>query len=140
MSDPQAFTREKGEDGVLVLTLDVPGEKVNTLGKGLIAGFEALLADVEKDPSIKAVVIRSGKPDNFIAGADIKDFTQIRSAEEGQALSRAGHAIFDRVERRGCRWWRRSTAPASAAGRSSRSRAATASPPTTRRRRSACPR
>ena len=99
MSDPQAFTREKGEDGVLVLTLDVPGEKVNTLGKGLIAGFEALLADVEKDPSIKAVVIRSGKPDNFIAGADIKEFTQIRSAEEGQALSRAGHAIFDRVEK-----------------------------------------
>jgi 3-hydroxyacyl-CoA dehydrogenase / enoyl-CoA hydratase / 3-hydroxybutyryl-CoA epimerase len=98
MSDPQAFTREKGEDGVLVLTLDVPGEKVNTLGRGLIAGFEALLADVDRDSTIRAVVIRSGKPDNFIAGADIKDFTQIRSAEEGQALSRAGHAIFDRVE------------------------------------------
>ncbi|MFN8092393.1 MAG: fatty acid oxidation complex subunit alpha FadJ [Vicinamibacteria bacterium] len=98
MSDPQAFTREKGEDGVLVLTLDVPGEKVNTLGKGLIAGFEALLAEVESDRAVKAVVIRSGKPDNFVAGADIKDFTRIRSAEEGQALSRAGHAIFDRVE------------------------------------------
>jgi len=98
MSDPQAFTREKGEDGVLILTLDVPGEKVNTLGKGLIAGFEALLAEVGSDTSIRAVVIRSGKPDNFIAGADIKDFTQIRSTEEGQALSRAGHAVFDRVE------------------------------------------
>ena len=98
MSDSSAFTREKGEDGVLVLTLDVPGEKVNTLGKGLIAGFEQLLAEIEKDPQIRAVVIRSGKPDNFIAGADIEDFTQIRSAEEGEALSRTGHAIFDRIE------------------------------------------
>jgi len=101
VSEASAFTRDKGGDGVLVLTLDVPGEKVNTLGKGMIAGFEALLDEVEKDPSVRAVVVRSGKPDSFIAGADIKDFTRIRSAEEGEALSRAAHAIFDRIE--GCR-------------------------------------
>ena len=82
-----------------MLTLDVPGEKVNTLGRGMIAEFETLLAEVEKDESVRAVVLRSGKPDSFIAGADIKDFTRIRSEEEGEALSRAGHAIFDRVER-----------------------------------------
>ena len=43
-------------------------------------------------------MIRSGKPDNFIAGADISDFTRIRSAEEGEALSRAAHAVLGRVE------------------------------------------
>ena len=98
VSDTSAFTRQKGDDGVLVLTLDVAGEKLNTLGKGLIAGFEALRAGIESDSTIRAVVIRSGKPDSFIAGADIKDFTKIRSAEEGAALSRTGHAIFDRIE------------------------------------------
>ena len=42
-------------------------------------------------PPCKAVVLRSGKPDNFIAGADIKDFTRDpQRAEEGEALSRAG--------------------------------------------------
>jgi 3-hydroxyacyl-CoA dehydrogenase/enoyl-CoA hydratase/3-hydroxybutyryl-CoA epimerase len=95
------FTREKDADGVLVLTLDVPGEKVNTLGKGMIAEFERLLSEVEADQSVRAIVIRSGKAENFIAGADIKEFTRIGSAEEGEALSRAGHAIFDRLE--GCR-------------------------------------
>ena len=98
VSDTSAFTREKDADGVLVLTLDVPGEKLNTLGQGMIAEFEQLLSEVEDDPSVRAVVIRSGKPDSFIAGADIKDFTRIGSAEEGEALSRAGHAIFDRLE------------------------------------------
>jgi 3-hydroxyacyl-CoA dehydrogenase/enoyl-CoA hydratase/3-hydroxybutyryl-CoA epimerase len=98
VSETSAFTREQGGDGVLVLTLDVPGEKVNTLSKRLIAGFEALLGAIEKDAAVRAVVVRSGKPDNFIAGADIKDFTSIRSAEEGEALSRTGHAIFDRIE------------------------------------------
>ncbi|HEX9186424.1 MAG TPA: enoyl-CoA hydratase-related protein, partial [Vicinamibacteria bacterium] len=101
MSAPGAFARERGADGVLVLTLDVPGEKLNTLGKGLIAEFEGILDEVEKDGGVRAVVVRSGKPDSFVAGADIKDFTRIRSSEEGEALSRAGQAILDRVE--GCR-------------------------------------
>jgi 3-hydroxyacyl-CoA dehydrogenase/enoyl-CoA hydratase/3-hydroxybutyryl-CoA epimerase len=99
MSEAPAFTRAMGTDGVLVLTLDVPGEKVNTLGRSLIDGFEALLAEVEADASVRALVVRSGKPDSFVAGADIKDFTLIHTAEEGEALSRRGHAIFDRVER-----------------------------------------
>ncbi len=92
-----AFTRID-EKGVTILTIDVPGEKVNTLGSGMIREFEALLGDIEKDQTVKAVVIRSGKADNFIAGADIKEFTKIGSAEEGEALSRVGHAIFDKIE------------------------------------------
>ncbi len=97
MSDASAFTREQGSDGVLVLTIDVPGEKVNTLSAGMIAEFEALLGEVEQDAAVKAVVIRSGKPDGFIAGADIKDFTRLRSAEQAEALSRAGQAAFSRL-------------------------------------------
>ncbi len=93
-----AFDTELGGDGVLVITLDVPGEKVNTLGRERISEFERLLEGVESDVAVKAVVFRSGKPDNFIAGADIHDFTRIRSAEEGEALSRAAHAILARVE------------------------------------------
>jgi len=93
-----AFACERGTDGVAVVTLDVPGEKVNTLGRARIAEFEALLSEIERDLAVQAVVIRSGKPDSFIAGADIKDFTAIRSAEEGEALSRAAHAILGRVE------------------------------------------
>ncbi len=98
VSDTEAFTRELGSDGVLVLTLDVPGEKVNTLSRRLIGGFEALLDGIEKDTAVRAVVVRSGKPDSFIAGADIKDFTAIGSAEEAEALSREGQAIFGRLE------------------------------------------
>ena len=48
---------------------------------------------------MKAVVIRSGKPDNFIAGADIKDFMRDHvGARRARQLSRAGHAILDRLE------------------------------------------
>ena len=93
-----AFTREKDEHGVLALTLDVPDAKVNTLGRELIAEFDGLLDEIGRDQTVRAVVLRSGKPDSFIAGADINDFTRVASAEEGEALSRSGQAILDRLE------------------------------------------
>jgi hypothetical protein len=99
------LVRELGQDGVMVVTIDVPGEKVNTLGKAMMAEFDALLAELEAPGSVRAMVVRSGKPDNFIAGADIKDFVAIRSAMEGEALSRAGQALLDRLEAVPVPWW-----------------------------------
>ena len=98
MSGPRAFTKEVDADGILVLTLDVPGAKVNTLSKAVLEEFQWLMTETEADREVKAVVFRSGKPDNFIAGADIKEFLAIRSALEGETMSRAGHAFLDRLE------------------------------------------
>src|SRR4051812_47859425 len=97
-SAARAFSQELGGDGILVLTLDVPGEKVNTLGKALMQELHDLLGEIEKRTDVRGIVLRSGKPDNFIAGADIKDFTAIRSSLEGETLSRQGQAILDRLE------------------------------------------
>jgi 3-hydroxyacyl-CoA dehydrogenase/enoyl-CoA hydratase/3-hydroxybutyryl-CoA epimerase len=92
-----AFRQELGDDGVLMLTLDVPGEQVNMLGRGMMEELHGLITDLESRADVAGVVLQSGKRDNFIAGADIKDFVQIRSAMEGETLSRAGQAILDRL-------------------------------------------
>jgi 3-hydroxyacyl-CoA dehydrogenase/enoyl-CoA hydratase/3-hydroxybutyryl-CoA epimerase len=47
---------------------------------------------------VRGAVIMSGKPDGFIAGADINEFVALRSAEEASALSRRGQALMQRVE------------------------------------------
>jgi len=87
------------DNGIAVVTLDVPDESVNTLGPAVVEEFTALLDRIERDPAIGAVVFTSGKPENFIAGADIQQFTTITSASEGEALSRSGQAVMDRIER-----------------------------------------
>jgi 3-hydroxyacyl-CoA dehydrogenase/enoyl-CoA hydratase/3-hydroxybutyryl-CoA epimerase len=87
------------DNGIAVVTLDVPDESVNTLGPAVVEEFTALLDRIERDSAISAVVFMSGKPDNFIAGADIQQFTTINSASEGEALSRSGQAVMDRIER-----------------------------------------
>jgi 3-hydroxyacyl-CoA dehydrogenase / enoyl-CoA hydratase / 3-hydroxybutyryl-CoA epimerase len=86
-------------DGIAVITLDVPGEPVNVLGSGLVGEFERVFGQVAEDATARAVVIVSGKPDTFIAGADINEFTRIRTAEEGEALARSGQETINRVER-----------------------------------------
>jgi 3-hydroxyacyl-CoA dehydrogenase/enoyl-CoA hydratase/3-hydroxybutyryl-CoA epimerase len=63
----------------------------------MMTEFRGLLADVERRPGLRAVVLRSGKPDNFIVGADIADFGLVRSQLEGETLSRDGQAILDRL-------------------------------------------
>lgn len=43
---------------------------------------------MEKDDSVKAVVLMSGKPNSFVAGADINMIKKCKSAEEVEKLSR----------------------------------------------------
>jgi 3-hydroxyacyl-CoA dehydrogenase/enoyl-CoA hydratase/3-hydroxybutyryl-CoA epimerase len=94
----RAFRTALGPDGVMVATLDVPGERMNTLGRGMMEEFASLLAGLEARSDVRAVVLISGKPDNFIAGADIKDFTRVRSALEAETMSREGQALLNRLE------------------------------------------
>lgn len=86
-------------DDVLVVTIDRPGVSLNTLSTALIGEFEGMLARVEDDALIKAVVLISGKPDSFIAGADIEQFLEITSAADAERTSRTGQDLLDRLER-----------------------------------------
>ena len=86
------------ENGIAVVTLDMPGEPVNKLNAAAKREFEALLSRLRDEPAVRAVVLLSGKPENFIASADIEEFTQIRTQDEATALSREGQEMIDRVE------------------------------------------
>jgi len=85
------------EAGVAVVTLDVPGAPVNTLSSAVAQEFDGLLTRLEDDAEASAIVLISGKPDNFIAGADIEEFTRLRTAEEATSLSRRAQELMNRV-------------------------------------------
>lgn len=86
-------------DGVGVVTLDVPGESVNTLYPALSDELEAALTRLESDASVKAVVITSGKKDGFIAGAKIEMIAEVTSAAQAAELSRKGQQGLNRLEK-----------------------------------------
>ncbi|HTH65268.1 MAG TPA: fatty acid oxidation complex subunit alpha FadJ [Gemmatimonadales bacterium] len=85
------------KDGVAVVTLDTPGAPVNVISRRVKEEMYEMLAALERDASVKAVAFFSGKPDNFIAGADIEEFVQLKSAADAEQLARDGQALLDRV-------------------------------------------
>jgi 3-hydroxyacyl-CoA dehydrogenase/enoyl-CoA hydratase/3-hydroxybutyryl-CoA epimerase len=85
------------ESGTAVITLDVIGAPVNTLSTTVAEEFDGLLTRLESDPMVGSIVLISGKPENFIAGADIEEFTRLHTAEEATALSRRAQDLMNRV-------------------------------------------
>ena len=86
-------------DGVAVITLDVPNAPVNTFGRNVREEFVSVLDRLERDQGIRAAVIRTGKPDVWVAGADIEEFLAIETASQAEAMSRDGHALLERLEK-----------------------------------------
>ena len=86
------------EDGVAVITMDLPNEPVNKLNQAVKDDFIELMRRLDGDASIQGAVLISGKPDTFIAGADIEEFLQVRSADDAERLSLDGQSLLDRLE------------------------------------------
>ena len=84
-------------DGVAIVTYDIPGEPVNTLNAAFAEEFERVFGEALSDPKIKAAVIVSGKPDSFIAGADISMLKNVTTASQGTELCRTGHRAILRI-------------------------------------------
>lgn len=86
-------------DAIATITFDLPGSAVNTVSRAVQVELEALLDGLERDAAILGAVLVSGKQDSFIAGADIEEFLAWTTPQQGEAASRTGQALLDRLER-----------------------------------------
>src|ERR1700710_1118358 len=66
----QQFRAERSERNVLHLVFDMPGRPMNVFSNAAIAEL-AIFSRWLRDSDVKGVVIRSGKPSAFCAGADL---------------------------------------------------------------------
>ncbi|MGD0491701.1 MAG: 3-hydroxyacyl-CoA dehydrogenase NAD-binding domain-containing protein [Steroidobacteraceae bacterium] len=88
-------------DRVAWLTCDTPGTSTNVLSATVLTELAAALSEIAQlEP--RGVVVRSGKRSGFVAGADIKEFVELRSPEDAYALIRSGQQVLDRLENLAC--------------------------------------
>ena len=106
VESPSTAARFNGEalstenrSGVLIVTLDQPGDAVNKVDRSLGADLEQVLEQVDRDRTVYAVVIISGKADIFIAGADIEQFLEFRTEEDAEGASRYGQRLLNFIDR-----------------------------------------
>src|SRR5689334_1281744 len=91
---------ERDADGIAWLTFDKAGASTNTLSAESLQEFRAVLREVSGSPP-RGLVIRSGKENGFIAGADIDEFSEIHDAAGVRAILRRGWDTFERLARAG---------------------------------------
>jgi 3-hydroxyacyl-CoA dehydrogenase / enoyl-CoA hydratase / 3-hydroxybutyryl-CoA epimerase len=91
-----AWTITRDPQGVAVLTLDIPERSANTLGSAVLHELALRLDELERTPPA-GLILRSGKPGGFIAGADINEFTTFATVEDALRSIRLGQGLCDRV-------------------------------------------
>jgi len=85
------------DGGVAYLTLDKQGTGTNVLSGHIMQELDERISELVAAPPA-TLILRSAKASGFIAGADIKEFTDLKTADEAFGLIRTGQAVLDRLE------------------------------------------
>lgn len=86
-------------DGALgELRLDNPA-KMNALTVAMLDELAAHLEEIERDPSVRAVMLTAEGERAFCTGADINGWGDLSPAEFARHWVRDGHRVFDRLAR-----------------------------------------
>ena len=101
MNETKNWHSKTDSDGIVWLCIDVENASANLLSKQVMSELMDILAVCESDPP-RGLVIYSGKNNGFIMGADINEFTKIKSAEKAYELIRLGQQVLERLETLQC--------------------------------------
>ncbi|HEX9500560.1 MAG TPA: 3-hydroxyacyl-CoA dehydrogenase NAD-binding domain-containing protein [Thermoanaerobaculia bacterium] len=93
-----AFRIER-EGDLAIVWFDLPGEKVNKFSSNVMLEFARIVDDMERATDIKRIIIASGKPSIFIAGADVSEFTKAETPELAREYTRFGQQTFHRFSK-----------------------------------------
>jgi 3-hydroxyacyl-CoA dehydrogenase / enoyl-CoA hydratase / 3-hydroxybutyryl-CoA epimerase len=111
------FKYEVDQDGIALITWDMPGRSMNVLNADVLAELAALLDKTTADAAVKGVVVTTGK-DTFSGGADLtvlqklnSQFEQVRKSQGEEAAaqmffeeSRRASVLYRKIETCGKPW------------------------------------
>jgi 3-hydroxyacyl-CoA dehydrogenase / enoyl-CoA hydratase / 3-hydroxybutyryl-CoA epimerase len=111
------FKYEVAQDGIALITWDMPGRSMNVLNADVLSELEALLDKTTADAGVKGVVVTAGK-DTFSGGADLtvlqklsSQFEQVRKSQGDEAAalmffeeSRKASVLYRKIETCGKPW------------------------------------
>ncbi|MEF1308853.1 fatty acid oxidation complex subunit alpha FadJ [Vibrio mytili] len=97
MSEQKAFNLNIDEQNIAWLAIDVPNEKMNTLQAAFAQEMNGIFTQLNEASGIKGMIIHSLKPDNFVAGADVRMLEACTTASEAEALAKQGQELFQQL-------------------------------------------
>ena len=89
--------RETGEDHICVLTFDRPDSGANIFDATTLDELNEHLDFIEKDDSLRGLIITSAKKSIFVAGADLKTLLEAAKTGEMRGFIERGQQVFNRL-------------------------------------------
>jgi 3-hydroxyacyl-CoA dehydrogenase/enoyl-CoA hydratase/3-hydroxybutyryl-CoA epimerase/3-hydroxyacyl-CoA dehydrogenase/enoyl-CoA hydratase/3-hydroxybutyryl-CoA epimerase/enoyl-CoA isomerase len=98
-SSSSALSLEVRPDGIGVMTFDQPGSRANTLGQAVVGELEGIVTHLQSRKDLKGLILHSGKPGMFIAGADLKELGGAKpDSEQTRRTVKRGLEVIAAVE------------------------------------------
>src|SRR5262245_31693147 len=87
------------DESIAQLIFDQPNSRANTLNQAVLSELESHAGQLTKRSDLKGLVLRSGKPGMFIAGADLRELGgSLLKPEMAMGLTKRGHNLIGRFE------------------------------------------
>ena len=96
VSDPM-IRRETSDDHICVLTFDRPDSGANIFDAATLDELNEQLDGVEKDASLRGLILASAKKSIFVAGADLKTLLQGAKTDGMREFIERGQQVFNRL-------------------------------------------
>jgi enoyl-CoA hydratase len=93
---PETLLFEVDERGCAHLTINRP-DKLNALNNQVFEDLKEVVGYIKKHENIRALIIKGAGEKAFVAGADIKELTQLDS-QSAEQKSVNGQAVFQSIE------------------------------------------
>src|ERR1700741_430221 len=89
--------REIGDDRVCILTFDRPESGANIFDAATMAELGEHVDVIERDDSLRGLIVTSAKKSIFIAGADLKTLLRQAPTGEMRGFIAEGQRVFNRL-------------------------------------------
>ena len=84
------------EDRVVVVTID--HRPVNALNRQTVRELGDIIEQIRMEAAVKVVILTGAGSLAFVAGADIKEVSQLGSPSDARDLSVLGHTVFSKLQ------------------------------------------
>lgn len=85
----KSFSIDIDDDGIALMTIDLPGQSMNVWNADLMADFPKFIDEFISNDDIKGLVITSGKASGFLAGADLNMLGASKASTMAEAFEGA---------------------------------------------------
>jgi 3-hydroxyacyl-CoA dehydrogenase/enoyl-CoA hydratase/3-hydroxybutyryl-CoA epimerase len=96
-SAPGATFEAPGPDGVGRIILNRPDDEINAIDPELVEALSSAVREARAHDGLRGLVIASAKPNQWVAGADLKMVNQSASAADYELVSRRFQAVCDEL-------------------------------------------